>query len=234
MKGIINNIITFYSVQAKALSILIANTQKALEQSEKERKANEQIQRVENFVKDLTMNLNSMLTRFYYLKERKNRKQEQMTDSQAKAVAEFAIFVKTLTKNVCSLLKRFQKSQTFEEKIDKKIRELEVEVGQKLGEFDKALDETTSTLTIRLIKLAQNIIGSFTNLLQVRNIVLAIINRRKLDKSLKKSIPNTKEDSQVVISHLYDSQLENLFDGLRISSANRNKDNSKYMTHLKV
>ena len=46
MRGIINKIITFYSIQAEALSILITNTQKALKQSEKERKADEQIQRV--------------------------------------------------------------------------------------------------------------------------------------------------------------------------------------------
>jgi hypothetical protein len=102
-----------------------------------------------------------MLTRLYFLKERKNRKQEQLTDSQAKAVTEFAIFVKTLTKKVCSLLNRLGENQTFEEKIDKEIRELETGIGQKLKEFDKALDETTITLTIRPIKLVRNITGSF-------------------------------------------------------------------------
>ena len=161
MRGIINNIINLYEIQAKALSILVANTQKALEQSENQRKANEQIQRVENFVRDLTMNLNNMLAKFYFLKDRKNRKQEQMTDSQVKAVTEVAIYVKTLTKKARSLLNRIQENQTFEERIDKEIGELDAGIGQKLKEFDKALDETSSTLTIRPVKLVRNIAGNF-------------------------------------------------------------------------
>jgi archaellum component FlaC len=146
-------------MQAKVLGVLVANTQKTLEQSEKERKANEQIQRVENFVRDLT----NMLARFYFLKDRKNRKQEQMTDSQVKAMTEFAIFVKTLTKKVCSLLNRLQESPTFEEEIEKEIRKLETGIGQKLKEFDRALDETNGTLTIHSIKFARDVAGSFTN-----------------------------------------------------------------------
>jgi hypothetical protein len=35
MKDIINNIISVYQMQANALGVLLANTQKALEQSEK-------------------------------------------------------------------------------------------------------------------------------------------------------------------------------------------------------
>ncbi len=163
MKGIINNIINSCDIQAKALGILVANTHKALEQSEKERKANEQAQRVESFVKDLTMNLNNMLAKFYFLRDRKNRKQEQMTDRQVKAITEFVIFVRTLTENVRSLLRRFQEGHTFEEKIDEEIRGLETCVGQKLKEFDKALDETNGTLTIHPIKFARNVAGSFAD-----------------------------------------------------------------------
>jgi hypothetical protein len=51
MSGIINNIINFYQMRAEAMDVLLANTQKALEQSENQRKADEQIQRMENFVK---------------------------------------------------------------------------------------------------------------------------------------------------------------------------------------
>ena len=86
-----------------------------------------------------------------------------MADSQVKAVTEFTVFVKTLTKKVCSLLNRLGESRTFEEKIDKEIRELDAGIGQKLKEFDKALDETTSTLTIRPVKLVRNIAGSFAD-----------------------------------------------------------------------
>jgi len=97
MRGIINNIINFYEMQAKALSVLVANTQKALEQSENQRKADEQIQRVENFVRDLTMDLNNMLAKFYWLKERKKRRYEEMTSEQINAMVNFAHFVKSLT-----------------------------------------------------------------------------------------------------------------------------------------
>ena len=161
MKGIIDNIITSYDMQVKALGILVANTQKALEQSEKEGKANEKVQKVENFVRNLIMNLNNMLAKFYFLRERKNRKQEQMTDKQVKAITGFVIVVETLTENVRSLLRRFQDGQTFEEKIDEEIRGLETCVGQKLKEFDKTLDETNGTLTIHPVKFAHNIAGSF-------------------------------------------------------------------------
>ena len=163
MRGIIKNIINFHDTEIEVLTVLVANTQKALEQSEKEGKANEQIQRVENFVKDLTVDLNNMLTKFYFLKDRKDRKHEQMTDRQVNAIAEFAVFVKTLTGNVGSLLKRFQAGQTFEEKIDKEIREIEAGVRRGLKEFDKALDETNRALAIHPIKFARNIAGSFAD-----------------------------------------------------------------------
>ena len=233
MRAIINNIINSYEIQTKALSVLVANTQKALEQSEKERKANEQIQRVENFVKDLTMNLNNMLARFYFLNDRKNRKREQMTDSQVKAVTEFAIFVKTLTKKVCSLLNRLWENQTFQEKIDKEIMEVETGIGQKLKEFDKALEETPETLTIRLANRAGNIISGFVRILRVRNVVLTIANRKKLDRTLKESSQNI-ENYQVEIPNLCDSQLENLCNGLNINSLNGSRESSKNLMHLRA
>jgi hypothetical protein len=163
MRGIINNIIGFYEMQAEVLDVLLVNTRKALEQSEKERNADEQAQRVENFVRNLIMNLNNMLAKFYFLRDRKNRKQEQMTDRQVKAITGFVIFVETLTENVRSLLRRFQDGHTFEEKIDEEIKGLETCVGQRLKEFDRALDETNGTLTIHPIKVARNVAGSFAD-----------------------------------------------------------------------
>jgi hypothetical protein len=106
-----------------------------------------------------------MLTKFYFLRERKNRKQEQMTDRQVKAITEFVIFVRTLTENVRSLLRRFQDGHTFEEKIDEEIRGLETCVGQRLKEFDRALDETNPRAFLRKqergIKVARDVAGSF-------------------------------------------------------------------------
>jgi len=150
-------------MQAEVLDVLLANTQKAIDQSGKEGNADEQAQKVENFVRNLIMNLNNMLAKFYFLKDRKNRRQEQMTDRQVKAATEFPIFVKTVTENARSLLRRFQENQTFEEKVDEEIKGLETCVGQKLKEFDEALDETNGTLTIYPIKLARNIAGSFAD-----------------------------------------------------------------------
>ncbi len=233
MRGIIDNIIGFYELQAKALSILAANTQKALKELDGKRKANEQIQRVENFVKDLTMNLNNMLAKFHFLKERKNRKQEQLTEGQTKAVAEFAIFVKTLTKNVSSLLKRFEQSRSFEEKIDKEIKELEASIGRKLQEFDKALEETTNTSAGYLINFVRSIISSFARLPRVRNIVLAVANRKKLDRPLKESSQNI-ENYQVEIPNPCDSQLENLCNSLNINSVNGSRESSKNLMHLRA
>lgn len=233
MRAIINNIINSYEIQAKALSVLVANTQKALEQSENERKANEQIQRVENFVKDLAMDLNNILARFYFLNDRKNRKREQVTDSQVKAVTEFAIFVKTLTKQVCSLLNRLGENQTFEGKIDKEIRKLETGIGQKLREFDKALEENPETLTIRLANRTGNIISDFVKILRIRNLVLAITNRKKLDRHLKESNQNI-ENYQVEIPNPCDSQLENLCNSLNINAVNSSRESSKKLMHLRA
>ncbi len=214
------------------MRVLVANTQKALEQSEKERKANEQAQRVENFLKDLTKDLNNMLTRFYFLKERKKRKREQMTDSQVKALAEFAIFAKTLTKHVYSLLNRFQAKDTFEEKIDKEIKELEVIVKQRLKEFDKTLDETKNTLTNCIISSAQNIAGSFTKLFRVQKIFLT--NNKKSYGLLGKSTQNTNHDSPTRIQDSGDNYLEKLFNCSDIKSVTSHNKKSKFPMDLKV
>jgi|GEM_PF-2025511 len=234
MKGIIDNIIAFYSIQAKALSILIANTQKALKESEKERKANEQAERVKSFVKELTMNLNNMLTKFHFLKERKNRKQEQFTEGQTKAITEFAVFVKSLTGNVSSLLKRFQAESAFEEKIGKEIKELEVSVRQKLKEFNKALDETKAALTARLIRFVQNIPGGLARLFKGRSIIPAVANRRKSDKPPEKPPSNMKENPPKQPQDVYDSELENIVNSSNIKSLRSNEKRSKFLMHLKV
>jgi hypothetical protein len=236
MRGIINNIINFYQMQAKDLDLLVTNTQKALEQSEKERKANEQVQKLENFVKDLAMNLNNMLTKFHFLKERKDKRQEQLTEGQTKAISEFAIFVKTLTRNVSSLLKHFQAGDTFEEKIDKEIKKLEANVGRKLKEFDQALDESKASLTARLIQFARNITGVVGNLFQACSFVPPVANRRKSAKTSKKpaKAQDIEEDFSARSPNTNGDKLENLFNGLNIKSVENDEEKSEYLTHLKV
>jgi hypothetical protein len=223
MIGIVRNIIDFYQIQAEALNVLVTNTQKVLEQSGKERKADKQMQRLENFIKDLAMNLNNMLTKFHFFKERKDRRQEQLTKGQTKAITEFAIFVKALTRNVSSLLKRFKAGETFEKKIDKEIKELEASVVRKLKEFDKALDESKATLVTRLIQ-------------KTRSFVLAVASRRKSAKTSKKPAKdqNIEENFSARSPNTNDDKLENLFDDLNIKSVENDERKSEYLTHLKV
>ena len=243
MRGIINNIINSYQMEAEAWNVLLTNTQRALEQSEKEKKTNEQIQRVENFVKDLTMDLNNMLTKFYFLKKRKNRKQEQLTEGQKKAEVEFAAFVKTLISNVSSLLKRFQAGNTYEERIDKEIKELEAGVRQKLREFDKALGEAGDTLTVRLIKFVRNIISSFTRLIRLQTIFLPQANSPRgllrkpaagAGKPLGKLMQNTNEDSPAQIRDSGNNQLENLFSCSSIKQVESSDKKSKCLMDLRA
>jgi hypothetical protein len=215
MWGIIKNIINSYDMQTEALSVLVANTQKALEQSEKERKANEQMQRVENFVKDLTMNLNNMLTRFYWLKERKKRRHEEITSDQVNAMVEFAHWVKSLIKKVQHVLEYFRKSPTLEEKADKDIKELEAHIKAQLKKFNEILDETPDTLAIRFSILKSN---------------------RVTPSKRSEGQPYCNKDGiSAVDASPPDEELENLVHGLDISSAQKNNNNkSNSYTYSKI
>jgi hypothetical protein len=141
MEGLIDKVITCYEMRANAMSVLMANTEKALEQlaPEGEMIAKRQAAKLDNFVKNLTTDLNNMLKRFYFHKEHK-----RMTNPQTRALADFANFTKTLAKDVRSLLYHFEKSsgQTFEKKFDKEVKQMDAYVKGRLKRFDKALEET--------------------------------------------------------------------------------------------
>jgi len=230
MRGIINNIINFYQMQAEALTVLLANTQKALEQSEKGRKADEQAKRIENFEKDLIMNLNNMLTKFYFLKDRKNRRQQRLTDKQVSAMTEFAVFVKTLTGNVSSLLNRFRESQTFEEKIDKEIKELETHVNERLKECDEALSGTSDTLKYRLSKYISNKVESIYKFFKRKGVVLEETKKAKLDSHQAHRL----EDAPIDSINSCDTQLENFIDVLNINTGDSSSKKSDRQIHLEA
>ena len=241
-------------MRAKALSVFVANTQKALKESERKGKADNQAKKIENFVKEITMEVNNMLTKFYWLKERKNRKREQMTNEQTRALADFVAFVKTLAKQVCPLLIRFEKSQTFEEKIDKEMKELEAHVRQRLKEFDETLSETPDTLTNRLNKYAGNIAAGIRG--RLKALALAWYRRmwirenmrttQTFDSKINLDVNNSltkpltqsiKEDSSTGYIDPQDSELEALFDGpnmININEANSNSKKSERQAHLRV
>src|SRR3990172_10395677 len=105
MKGIIDNVIAPYEMRAEVLGVLVANIEEAVRAesaADRESKADEQAKKLADIVKDLTMDVNSMLTRFWFQKERHDRKNESMSDEQAKTIADFAGFPKALTQNVRS------------------------------------------------------------------------------------------------------------------------------------
>ena len=149
MSGIIHNIMTSYEMRAKALGILVANTEKALEESASERIPEQQAVRLERFVQNLAREVNDMTTRFWFLKEC-----EQMSDYQTKKMRDFVHFTKTLSRDVRSLLSRFRGAQenTFEEQLDKEIKRVESHIKQRRKEFDSVLDKTNGTMKESLSK----------------------------------------------------------------------------------
>ena len=163
MRGIIDNIITFYEMRAEALGVLVANTQKAIEESapDRERMDSEQEEKLNNFVKDLTDDVADMLTRFRFQKERKLRNNEQMSDDEVRNLADFTNFVKTLTEDLRSLLTRFQSApgRMVGDEFDKETGQMEIYVKKRLKEFDKVLNGTNKTLRSRLRESVGNVIS---------------------------------------------------------------------------
>jgi len=143
MKGLIDNVITVYEMRAEEMGILVANTQKALGQfaPDGSKTTSEQIERLDNRVKDLTREVSDMLTRFWFVKERKQKKNESMTRDQIKSLVDFATFAKTFAKDVRALLNSFEKKrgQTFEKEFDKEVKRMETYVKDRLKQFDKTL-----------------------------------------------------------------------------------------------
>jgi len=234
MRGIINNIINFYQMQAKTLSVLVANTQKALEQSEKERKADEQAKRIENFVKGLTMNLNNMLTKFHFLKERKKRRHEEITSDQVNAMVDFAHWVKSLIKKVQPVLEYFRKSPTFAEKVDKDIKELEAHIKAQLKKFNETLDETPDTLAIRLSKYAKALSGRVWKIFTNGGFSIVKSNQVTPSKRSEGQPYGNKDEISAFVASPPDEELENLVHGLDISSAQKNNNKSKRYTYSKI
>jgi len=228
--AIIDNIIAFYGMQADALGFLVANTQKALEESDRERKANHQKELLESFVKDLAVDLDRMLTRFYFHKERKQKKNEPMTDDQVKALTDFAAFVKTLAKQVCSLLTHFEKSQTFGEKIDKEMKEMEAHIKQRLKEYDEALNGTSDTLKDRLSKYISNKVESIKKFFRGKRVGLEKAEKAKIDSLPPHRLEGAPTDS--IDSR--DIQLENVIDVLNINTGGSSFKKSGRQIHLEV
>ena len=221
MKAIINNIIDSYRMEAEAWSVLLDSTQRALEQAENKGKADEQAQRVESLVRNLIMDLNNLLARFYFLKDRQRRGREQMTDDHEKAVVECAAFVKSSAQSLSLVLSRCRETPTFEEEIDKEIRELEASVRRRVREFDEILDGTKPPLTSRIVRLTRNMVGSFSRFLRIRSVVPTAADQRG-------------SDSQESAQDASDSEWESAFERPNTGSISGDEENSKCLIDSKA
>jgi len=234
MRGIINNIINLYEIQAKALSVLVANTQKALNEFEKNKKADEQAKRVESFVKDLIMDLNNMMTKFYWLKDRKQRQHEEVTTEQVNAMVDFAHWVKSLTQKVQPILEYFQKSPTFAEKVDRDMKELEAHIKAQLKRFNEVLEETPDALSIRLGKYANTLSEAIREFFTQRRLSILKPKQPMHMKQPEEQPYNNKEKISAFVASPPDEELENLIDGLDISSTQKSNNKSKRYAYSKI
>jgi hypothetical protein len=144
MGGIIDKIIRFYQMRSEALGIVVGNTEKALREMERKKKANEETEKLKSFTDNLTRDVNNMLTRFYFRKERKEKRYQRLSDEEIKALADFVNFTRNLAASVPSLLNRLRKNETFEEKLDEEIKQLETYVKKRIKEFDEVLEDALS------------------------------------------------------------------------------------------
>jgi hypothetical protein len=67
MGGIIDNIIRSYQMRFETLGIVVGNAEKALVETERERKAIEETEKLRSFAKNMTWDVNDTLTRFIIL-----------------------------------------------------------------------------------------------------------------------------------------------------------------------
>jgi hypothetical protein len=220
MKNIINNIINYYQMQAKALDVLVTNTQKALEQSGKDKKENEQIRRTGNFVRHLTTNLNNTLTKLYRLRERKRAWYGKITSDQVNATTDSAQAVKSLIPKKQPSSEHFQKSLTFEEKINKDIKELDTCIKAKMEKFDEALEETQDDLTNHLKKYASSLINGIPSFFRSRYI--GIIKGTNTEP-LKESSQKIQEVSSAQTDNCFDELLEGVFHGLNTNTTGKSE-----------
>jgi len=227
MRGIINNIITFYGIQAEALGILVTNTQKVLKESQRERKAKEQAERIGNSVKSLATDLNNMITRIYFLEEHKH-----MTKEQKATLMNFVNFVKTSTQNIQSLLGRFQKAngRTFEEKLGREIEEIEAHIKQRLKEYDEALSGTSGTLKSRFCKYVSNKVTSIKKFPRGKSFGLKETEKAELDSLPPHQLEHASIDS-IDSCH---TQLESFVDVSNINTGSSSSKKSEQQIHLEV
>ncbi|MCJ7729285.1 MAG: hypothetical protein MUO27_05345 [Sedimentisphaerales bacterium] len=158
MGGIIDKIIRFYQMRSEALGIVVGNTGKAL----REKKDNEETEKLQNFAENLTRDVNDTLTRFYFRKERKEKRYQRLSDEEVNALADFANFARNLAASVPSWLSHLRKNGTFEGKLDEETKQIETYVKKRIKEFDEVLEDALTgrgrMFIKRLVKRLDNVV----------------------------------------------------------------------------
>jgi hypothetical protein len=163
MTAIIDNIMTFYTMRADMLGTLVGNTERVLGERGcgAGERTDKQKERLDNCVKGIAKDVSDMLTRFWFLKEHKQRHREPMTSVQTQSLADFADFTRTLAKDIRLLVTRFQNTHGHrsEKKLHAELEQLETYVQKRLKAFDKALTSKSAPAERRLSKSFGSVFG---------------------------------------------------------------------------
>ncbi len=187
------------------------------------KKAGKQAERVKNFVKDLIMDLNNMLTKFYWLKERKQKRHEEMTPDPVNGMVNFTHFVKFLTEKVHSVLGYFQKSPTFAEKIDGEMKDSEARIKAEIKKNNEVLEELPDTLAIRTGKYANTLSEAIREFFTQRRFSILKTKQLMHTQQPEKQPYNNKEEISTLVANSPDKDMENLvYSSSEISTEHKN------------
>jgi len=128
------------------------------------------------------------------------------------------------------LLSSFQKSQTFEGKIEKEMKEIEAHVKQRLKEFDEALSGTRDTLKKRLIKYLSNKVESLSKFFKGKRVVPEEAEKAKPDRHQAYGLENIPLES----INARDTQLESFINVMDTNTGVGCSKKSKRHIHLEA
>ena len=163
---------------------------------------------MENFAKDLIMNMNNILTKFYRLKERKQKRQEDMSPEQVNGTVNFMHFVNSLSKKVHLVSRYLRKSPTFAEKIDREMKGMEIRIKADSKKFNKVLDETPDTLAIRFGKYANTLLETIREFFTRHR--FGILKPKQLAHTEQAEGQLNKEEISAFVTSSPDREIDNL------------------------
>jgi type IV pilus biogenesis protein CpaD/CtpE len=88
-----------------------------------------------------------------------------------------------------------ENAQTFEEKMDKQMRELEAGVGEQQQKIDEVPGVSLPSLAIRLVRFAKNVTGNLARFLKNPCVAFTTTSRRTSDKPVEEWARDAHDDS---------------------------------------